>query len=89
MQFSIGIVSVAGALLGWLAVYGNFGLRRLSAWYHKTEPPKDRVHVGAFVTALVLFVLGSFIQPQYSSLSECRSAGNKLGECIFNINKSS
>lgn len=86
MGFSIGVISLAAAFLGLFAVCGNFGVRRVAAWYNKTEPPKDRVHVGAVIAFVVCFILGSVAQPQFDKIGACTDAGYKLGECVFAVN---
>lgn len=83
MGFSIGKISFAAALFGVLVTYGNFWVRSFIAWYHKKDPPKDRVRFGAIAFGIVFFILGSVVQASADQVSVCTEVGNTLGRCIF------
>lgn len=83
MGFSIGKISFAAALLGVFVMYGNFWVRSFIAWYHKSEPPKDRVRFGAFAMGIVFFLLGSVLQAEADKVGACTDAGYSLGHCVL------
>lgn len=85
MGFAIGKISFVAALFGVFLMYANFWVRTFNAWYHKSEPPKDRVSVGAIGMGVFCFVLGSVLQPEADKVATCTASGYTLSECILPV----
>lgn len=82
-HFSIGMISVALAILFPAMYFTGFQLRRLSAWSKREAGPKDRLGFFLLATALVGFAVGSFAQPLWSKGVECKAAGKPVASCVF------
>lgn len=82
-NFAIGFWSWALAavlVVGYLLAYA---MKRVGAWSQKKKPPGDRVWFFAMVAAISGFLVGSFVQPTWGHLAECRGAGYPLFDCLM------
>lgn len=84
--FSVGVVSFACAAFLALVTLLAYWLNRISKWYKKEEPPKDRIVVGIVFMSVVGFLAGSFAQPAWDRAQSCRAQGNASATCLFSLN---
>lgn len=81
--FSIGFLSVALAAMMPLVYLAGYGIRRLGKWTQREPAPTDRVGFFVITAAVFGFLVGSFAQPSWDRINECRATGLSLIECTW------
>lgn len=82
-HFSLGILSVGGALVLPAAYFVRYLLRRSGAWFKGEEGPKDRVIPFMLLWAVLGFGIGSFAQPLWNKGAACQAAGQPVVPCVM------
>lgn len=82
-NFSVGLMSFAGAIL--LPVIYIIGrqIRRFTAWVERGNSPKERVGAMIVIFTIVGFVIGSLAQPLWDKSKACQAEGQPVMTCVF------
>lgn len=82
-NFSIGIMTLAFAvMLPLLWLIGHY-IRRIEAYSKRQDPPTHRLGFYMPAWLLIGLIAGSFAQPLWEKAVDCRHQGQKLGPCLF------
>jgi hypothetical protein len=86
--FSLGLLSVLGAITLPILYFASYLARRVTAWSKREGPPRERVAFLLLVFSLGGFILGSFAQPLLDSALTCKNAGESLVSCLISTTDS-
>ncbi len=82
-HFAVGLISLGCALLLTVACYLGYLVRCAGSWLMGKPQPTDRIFAIMAIFAVIGFLAGSFIQPQWDKGAECRLSGQSLVHCFF------
>ena len=82
-DFSLGYLSLAGAVFFPLVYLLGRGVRHVGAWFERENGPKDRVLPKIILFFIIGLAVGSFAQPKWDDLSTCHELTNNWAKCAL------
>lgn len=85
--FAFGICTVIFGLLVPAFYVVRLGVMAFGSWIQRKPYTQERKGVIASMLVVAGLVFGSFVQPQYDSLSACRDEGKTVAACFLKTSK--